>query len=120
MKYSCYGCKHAPYKRDYPCTTCGKYALSEDGESTVYVYTNWISKVSSVKFEVGTQITNLINGTYGEISSIKNDVAEVICQEKIIGLFKITDKLVDESARRTIHLSLLREGIESGLYKVEN
>lgn len=44
MKYSCYGCKHAPYKRDYPCTTCGKYALSEDGESTVYVCTHWEPK----------------------------------------------------------------------------
>ncbi|KEI95107.1 hypothetical protein N496_19315 (plasmid) [Clostridium botulinum A2B3 87] len=119
MKYSCYGCKHAPYKRDYPCTTCGKYVVSEDGESTVYVYTNWMPKVNGVKFEVGTKITNLKNGTYGEISSIKNDVAEVICQEKIIGLFKITDKLVDESARRTIDLSLLRKGIESGLLKID-
>lgn len=73
-----------------------------------------------MEFEVGKKITNLKNGTYGEIASIKNDVAEVICQEKIVGLFKITDKLVDESARRTIHLSLLKKGIESGLYKVGN
>lgn len=119
MKYSCYGCKYAPYKRDYPCTTCGNYVLSEDGESTVYVYNHWRPKVNSMEFEVGTKITNIKNGTYGEIVSIKNDVAEVICQEKIIGLFKITAELVDESVRRTIHLSLLRKGIEGGLYKVE-
>lgn len=41
MKYDCFGCKHAPYKKDYPCTTCGNYVLAEDGEGTVYVYTKW-------------------------------------------------------------------------------
>jgi len=41
MKYSCYKCKHAPYKREYPCTSCGKYVLSEDGEGTVFVQDKW-------------------------------------------------------------------------------
>lgn len=44
MKYSCYGCKYQSKNGDYPCTTCGKYVLSEDGESTVYVYNNWAPK----------------------------------------------------------------------------
>lgn len=45
MKYDCFGCKYAPYNRQNTlCTKCGKYVLSEDGEGTVYVYTNWIPK----------------------------------------------------------------------------
>lgn len=71
-----------------------------------------------MKFKVGDKITNLKNNTFGEIRSIKKDVATVVCQEKIIGLFKITDQLVDEAATRTIHFRLLEKGIEDGLYKL--
>ncbi|WP_175412879.1 hypothetical protein [Clostridium sp. AWRP] len=42
--YTCHGCKYTPYKRDYPCTNCGKYVLAPDGEDTIYVYTNWAPK----------------------------------------------------------------------------
>lgn len=43
MKYSCYGCRYKENNGKYPCTTCGKYVLSPDGEGTVFIYNNWTS-----------------------------------------------------------------------------
>jgi len=45
MKFSCDGCKYEPYdENNKSCTECGRYVLSEDGESTDYAYVHWTPK----------------------------------------------------------------------------
>ena len=74
----------------------------------------------SLKFQVGDMLVNTINNTSAEIVEIKNGVAKLWCYEKIFGFFKITDKLVEETAVRTADLKLLELGIKEGYLKLKN
>lgn len=69
-------------------------------------------------YKVGDKFENLINGTHGEIRSIKNGVATILCQERIYGFFKTTSELCNDVATRTVHLTLLEKAVNDGLYKV--
>ena len=66
-------------------------------------------------FKVGDRFKNTKNGTYGTIREIKDDVATMLCEEKIIGFFKTTDKLIHDVATRTIHLRILEKCIKQNL-----
>jgi hypothetical protein len=72
-------------------------------------------------YKVGDRFKNLKNGTYGEIRSIRNGIATMLCQERIYGFFKETNELCHEVATRTIHLHLLKKAVDDGLYiKIED
>lgn len=66
-------------------------------------------------FKRGDRFKNTKNGTYAEIKEIKNDVATMICEERILGFFKTTSELVDDVATRTIHLKILKKVLELNL-----
>lgn len=72
-------------------------------------------------YKVRDRFKNLRNGTYGEIRSIKNGIATMLCEERIYGFFKNTDELCNDVATRTVHIHILKKAVDDGLYcKVED
>lgn len=68
-------------------------------------------------YKVGDRFKNIRNGTRGEIRSIKNGIATMLCEERIYGFFKVTNELCHDVATRTIHLTLLKKAVDDGIYE---
>lgn len=90
MKYSCLGCKHAPYKRENVlCTRCGKYVPSEDGDSTVYIHANWTPKEVVTMCEYCQEKKNLLRHPkdidYSEALIKNNKISLAIATGEKIG-----------------------------------
>ncbi|MBV4417183.1 hypothetical protein [Clostridium tyrobutyricum] len=96
MHFTCYGCKHVPYKREYPCTSCGKYILSEDGESTFYIRTNWEYEKVSCKNQSSIKKKGESIMGNNNFQDMFNDPKFEVDAEKYISRYKNLIKAMDK------------------------